>query len=109
MDKDAAHEYLSSLLNQNLRVVTTDGRLFWGQFKCTDAENNIVLAHTYEYRPPTEEQRAQAMTQAAGSNMTLDMTSRYLGLVVVPGHRITKMEVERFASQMGQWDGQTVV
>ena len=37
MDKDAAHEYLSSLLNQNLRVVTTDGRLFWGQFKCTDA------------------------------------------------------------------------
>lgn len=37
MDKDAAREYLSSLLNQNLRVVTTDGRLFWGQFKCTDA------------------------------------------------------------------------
>lgn len=37
MDKDVAHEYLSSLLNQNLRVVTTDGRLFWGQFKCTDA------------------------------------------------------------------------
>jgi hypothetical protein len=29
------------------------------------------------------------------------MTSRYLGLVVVPGHRIVKMEVERFASQMG--------
>ncbi len=40
MDKEAAHEYLSSLLNQNLRVVTTDGRLFWGQFKCTDAVRN---------------------------------------------------------------------
>lgn len=49
------------------------------------------------------------MTQAAGSNVTLDMTSRFLGLVVVPGHRITKMEVERFASQMGQLDGQTIL
>lgn len=68
-----------------------------------------MLAHTYEYRPPTEEQRAQALTQAAGSNVTLDMTSRFLGLVVVPGHRITKMEVEQFASQIGQMDGQIAV
>jgi N-alpha-acetyltransferase 38, NatC auxiliary subunit len=30
----------------------------------------------------------------------LDMTSRYLGLVVVPGEYITKIEVEEFASQM---------
>jgi N-alpha-acetyltransferase 38, NatC auxiliary subunit len=28
------------------------------------------------------------------------MTSRYLGLVVVPGEYITKIEVEEFASQM---------
>jgi hypothetical protein len=28
------------------------------------------------------------------------MTSRYLGLVVVPGQHIVKMEVEKFASQM---------
>ncbi|KAM3544790.1 N-alpha-acetyltransferase 38-B, NatC auxiliary subunit [Beauveria bassiana] len=109
MDKDAAREYLSSLLNQNLRVVTTDGRLFWGQFKCTDAESNIVLAHTYEYRPPSEELRTRAMTQAAGGNVTLDMTSRYLGLVVVPGHRITKMEVERFASQMEQRHSRAII
>ena len=32
--------------------------------------------------------------------MTLEMTSRYLGLVVVPGEYITKIEVEEFASQM---------
>lgn len=36
MDKDEAQEYLQSLLNKNLRVITTDGRLFWGSFKCTD-------------------------------------------------------------------------
>lgn len=68
-----------------------------------------MLAHTYEYRSPSEEQRAQALTQAAGSSVKLDMTSRYLGLVVVPGHRITKMEVERFASQMRELDGQALV
>jgi hypothetical protein len=28
------------------------------------------------------------------------MTSRYLGLVVVPGEYIVKIEVEEFASQM---------
>jgi hypothetical protein len=28
------------------------------------------------------------------------MTSRYLGLVVVPGEYVTKIEVEEFASQM---------
>jgi hypothetical protein len=32
----------------------------------------------------------------------MDMTSRYLGLVVVPGKYITKIEVEEFASQMKQ-------
>ena len=35
----------------------------------------------------------------------MDMTSRYLGLVVVPGEHITKIEVEEFVSQM---KGQTV-
>lgn len=36
MDKDEAHDYLSSLLNQSLRIHTTDGRMFRGTFKCTD-------------------------------------------------------------------------
>ena len=36
MDKNEARAFLTSLLNKNLRIITTDGRLFWGQFKCTD-------------------------------------------------------------------------
>ena len=31
-----ARDYLSSLLNKYLRVTSTDGRIFWGQFKCID-------------------------------------------------------------------------
>ncbi|KAH0597862.1 hypothetical protein MHUMG1_04234 [Metarhizium humberi] len=44
MDKSQAQEYLSSLLNQNLRVHTTDGRLFWGAFKCTDPQTRTSTA-----------------------------------------------------------------
>ncbi|KAH6990758.1 hypothetical protein BKA56DRAFT_651717 [Ilyonectria sp. MPI-CAGE-AT-0026] len=100
MDKDEAREYLASILNKNLRVLTTDGRLFWGAFKCTDPDKNIVLANTYEYRQPSSKQRAEAAGKAGDEAVTLDMTSRFLGLVVVPGHHIVKMEVEQFASQM---------
>ncbi|KAH7001637.1 hypothetical protein EDB80DRAFT_779448 [Ilyonectria destructans] len=100
MDKDEAREYLASILNKNLRVLTTDGRLFWGTFKCTDPDKNIILASTYEYRQPSSKQRAEAAVKAGDEAVTLDMTSRYLGLVVVPGHHIVKMEVEQFASQM---------
>jgi hypothetical protein len=32
-----AETYLRSLLNQTLRVTTSDTRLFVGEFKCTDA------------------------------------------------------------------------
>ncbi|RMJ10988.1 hypothetical protein CDV36_009371 [Fusarium kuroshium] len=100
MDSEQARDYLSGILNKNLRVYTTDGRLFWGALKCTDPDRNIVLAHTYEYRQPSSRQRAEAAEKAGGETIKLDMSSRYLGLVVVPGHHIVKMEVEEFASQM---------
>ena len=35
-EKAIAYEYLASLLNKNLRIHTTDGRMFRGRFTCTD-------------------------------------------------------------------------
>lgn len=32
--------------------------------------------------------------------VTMQMTSRYLGLVVVPGPHVVKVELEEFASQV---------
>ncbi|KAK3693719.1 hypothetical protein B0T22DRAFT_47966 [Podospora appendiculata] len=108
-----AADYLRSLLNKNLRVTTTDSRMFWGAFKCTDPESNLVLQHTYEYRHPSMQKQAEGSAAAAaasgatatpGSSVAqtfkMDMTSRYLGLVVVPGEHIVKIELEEFASQM---------
>ncbi|OAA46862.1 LSM domain-containing protein [Metarhizium rileyi] len=96
MDRPEAHAYLCSLLNQNFRVYTTDGRLFRGNFKCTDPDKNIILANTHEYRRPSR----PCLIDGPDGSSTPDMTSRFLGLVVVPGRDIVKMELEQFASQM---------
>ena len=59
-------------------------------------ESNIILAKTYEYRMPTERARKEAIErQQAGEGAgKADLTGRFLGLVVVPGRHITKLEVE---------------
>ncbi|KAK3949545.1 hypothetical protein QBC32DRAFT_35106 [Pseudoneurospora amorphoporcata] len=135
-EREEATEWLNSLLNKNLRVSVTDGRMFWGQFKCVDAESNIILHSTYEYRFPTSDQLAAAAAAvtaslapssstitsssalsdpsalsstsleeaydkaAAAGKVKVDLSSRYLGLVVIPGEHITKIELEEFASQV---------
>ncbi|KAJ0165910.1 N-alpha-acetyltransferase 38-B, NatC auxiliary subunit [Colletotrichum tanaceti] len=102
MEKEAGRGFLTSILNKNLRILVTDGRMFLGQFKCTDPDRNVVLAHAYEYRQPSAQQRTEVSRQTTDESgtVTMDMTSRYLGLVVVPGQYIVKIEVEEFASQI---------
>ena len=49
------------------------------------------------------QKQAEEIAAAGGGSaatVKLDMTARYLGLVVVPGKHIVKIEVEEFASQM---------
>jgi hypothetical protein len=36
MDNESAVKYLEVLLNRTLRAHTSDGRMFLGEFKCTD-------------------------------------------------------------------------
>ena len=66
----------------------------------------MVLANTHEYRQPSERTvkaaaaAAVAAANASKDSVELDMISRFLGLVVLPGHHIVKIEVEQFASQM---------
>ncbi|KAH8880069.1 hypothetical protein GQ53DRAFT_755408, partial [Thozetella sp. PMI_491] len=75
--------------------------MFWGAFKCTDPESNVILQHTYEYRQPSLQKLAEmAAMEAAGGKVKMEMVSRFLGLIVVPGKHIAKIELEEFASQM---------
>ena len=115
MDNATATEYLQTLLNKKLCVYTNDSRMFYGDFKCTDnasqfclqipwaaanasQECNIILSQSYEYRQPSPNvvKAAAESSSETSSTATLkvDMTSRFLGLIVVPGQYITKIEVE---------------
>lgn len=57
-------------------------------------ECNIILGQSFEYRLPTAKALETASPSLPGSGLKMDMTSRYLGLIVVPGHHITKIEIE---------------
>jgi len=107
-----AKSYLTTLLNKTLRIHTTDKRMFLGQFKCTDSDRNIILAQTFEYRlpaPPSPSKAPSAKeaekTSKTEGKVRRDLISRYLGLVVVPGEYVTKIEVEEFVSQVGRGGG----
>ena len=100
LEEEAAEatQYLASYLNRTLHLHTTDGRMFVGQMKCTDRDRNIILAMTHEYRQPSKSDVKLAAerherTRLAG-NVKVDMKKRFVGLVVVPGEYVTKIEVE---------------
>lgn len=105
-------DYLSSLLGKTLRVRIEDGRMFIGSFSCVDKvrrqaarmqceelkgskDCNIILDGANEHRPPTPEQQEESRT-APFRVPLLVLTGRYVGLIVVPGGLITRIEVERF-------------
>lgn len=94
----SASAYLTTLLNRTLHVRISDGRLFVGQLKCTDREQNIVLSMTHEYRQPTQRdvERAAAAAEAKGEegNVKVDMRKRFVGLVVLPGRCVQTVGLE---------------
>lgn len=91
-----AIRYIEAFLGKTFHINCRDGRLFVGTFKCVDNENNIILSTAHEYRMPTEkaQRRAETELEAGRGNGRADMTSRFVGLIVVPGKEITKIELE---------------
>lgn len=85
-------------LDQTNKTLTSPFFLFF-----VSQDRNIVLQYTYEYRQPSAAQRAKAAaeSEAAGEqSVKMELIHRYLGLVVVPGEHIVKIEKEDFASQL---------
>jgi len=116
MDNEAGINYLSSFLGKTLRIQLTpaDGRIFVGQMKCTDKvrpvetvcfwrsltfrkDSNIILSNTHEHRENSRASCDKVASIGASDNHTnANITSRFVGLVVVPGEHIQKIEVEEF-------------
>ncbi|KAL7273504.1 hypothetical protein RUND412_003642 [Rhizina undulata] len=92
-----ASPFLQGFINRTLRITTTDKRMFVGELKCTDKDKNLILTKTHEYHSPTENDllsnAANAGADARGK-LKLTLRSRYLGLVVIPGEYIVKVEEE---------------
>lgn len=42
--------FLRRLLSKQVHFTVTDGRVFKGQFMCTDSEGSAILHETYEHR-----------------------------------------------------------
>ncbi|EWC44662.1 hypothetical protein DRE_06558 [Drechslerella stenobrocha 248] len=87
MDTSTDHEaLLQSFITKTLRVTTKDTRMFVGELKCTDRDANLILARTHEYRVPR--------FQAEDLGRRINLSSRFLGLVVVMGADIQSIEVD---------------
>ncbi len=72
---------LESWLNKNMRVRMTDGRTLTGVFLCTDKNSNVILGSCQEYlKLPEENDIAEE--------------PRMLGLAMIPGHHIVKIEID---------------
>jgi small nuclear ribonucleoprotein (snRNP)-like protein len=121
MNNDDATFWLAQFIGKNLRVHASDGRVFGGQMKCTDKvsrgrvisfqgrwrshldemwhtdmkkDRNIVLALAHEYRAPSADIIRKAVEETGNPSASVTWNSRYVGLVVVPGEHITKIEFE---------------
>ena len=74
--------------------------MFVGQLKCTDGDRNIILALTQEYRPPSQKAIERAAKESDGKgSVKVDMQKRFVGLIVVPGQYIKRIEVEEETSR----------
>ncbi|KAF1962502.1 hypothetical protein CC80DRAFT_487946 [Byssothecium circinans] len=102
MENDEATSYLTQFIGKSLRIHTSDGRVFGGQFKCTDKDLNIILALTYEYRAPSAEVIKKTIEASGNSKANVEWNSRYVGLVVIPGEHVRKIEFEESALQGGK-------
>ncbi|TGZ85105.1 Sm-like ribonucleo protein [Ascodesmis nigricans] len=87
---------LQKFINRTLRISITDDRFFIGRMMCTDRDRNVILSDTTEYRPPAQ---GVAGVKVEGDSVKAQLASRMIGLVVVPGKYITKIEVHETEGQ----------
>jgi len=58
-------------------------------------DRNIILALAHEYRAPSPDVIRTAVLESGQAAAPVTWSSRYVGLIVVPGHHITKIEFEQ--------------
>ena len=57
-------------------------------------DRNIILALAHEYRAPSAESIRKVVEESGNPSASVGWNSRYVGLIVVQGQHITKIEFE---------------
>jgi len=78
---------LKSWLNKSMRIEMSDGRKLVGIFLCTDRDANVILGSCLEYMPKPADGDGCSWTSAA-------YEPRTLGLAMIPGHHIRKIQID---------------
>lgn len=71
---------LRALLGKELRITIKDGRIFIGNFACTDKALNVILTSVYEFPVGWQEDH-------------LVENGRFVGMIMFPWRHIVKIEV----------------
>merc|ERR1712227_313386 len=74
-------KWLYGLLGSEMKILITDQRVLLGQFICTDKERNVILQGASEYMSEEE--------------IDSGTVGRSIGLAMVPGKHIVKMEIRK--------------
>jgi small nuclear ribonucleoprotein (snRNP)-like protein len=69
-----------ALLGKELRITITDGRIFIGNFACTDKDLNVVLTSSYEF-------------PVGYQNDHLVENGRFVGMLMFPWRHVVRVEV----------------
>jgi hypothetical protein len=64
-------------------------------------DRNIILSLTYEYRAPHADVIREAVEESGNPSVPVTWNSRYVGLVVVPGAHVKKIEFEESVRGVG--------
>ncbi|KAL0577299.1 hypothetical protein V5O48_004692 [Marasmius crinis-equi] len=111
-DSDPAITSLRFLLNQFLRILINDGRIFLGSFLGTDQALNLLLMNTNEFRVmETDVKTAKpvSVTNWDGhlhEGMELENPrGRYIGQVVIPWKQVVKVEAHGKDENAGGYCG----
>lgn len=80
-----AKAILRGLLQSTLRVTMSDGRVVTGQYQCLDEHLNFILQGAAERRVVREKAGAEGSVER--------QQVRNLGLVMLPGKHVVKVEV----------------
>lgn len=80
----AALEELRQELGQQIRIYISDGRLIEGEFQCMDADMNFIVGGAVEYHGIAADTVSESLL------IPSTVTSRSLGLAMIPGKHVVK-------------------